>query len=398
MSTVDIARIVVGLILLVGGGELLVRGASAIAARWGLSPLVIGLTVVAVGTSAPEFAVTVGAVARGETQLAVGNVVGSNIANILLILGVAALVLPLAVKAQLVRFDVPVMIGLSAALLVCSLDGNISRLDAGILLVVMVAHTLTTVLLGRRQEAPGPDAEADRPDSSASAEQVPVGQEPPTSRSPTAAAGGPSSAGSVLLIVTGIALLVVGANLLVDGAVSIATALGVSGLIIGLTVVAVGTSLPELATSVVAALRGERDIAIGNVVGSCIANIGLVLALPALFTDQGIPVSAPAIALDIPLMLAAAVALAPVVFTGFTVQRWEGGLFLVLYLSYVTYLVLDATGHQSLSGFTWAMVFFVLPLTVVTLITTLAYDLRRRSRASHGATTSHRAPPRTRGS
>ncbi len=380
MSIVDIARILLGLIVLVGGGELLVRGASAIATRWGLSPLVIGLTVVAVGTSAPEFAVTVGAVARGETQLAVGNVVGSNIANILLIVGVAALVLPLAVKAQLVRFDVPVMIGLSAALLVCSLDGYISRLEAGMLLAVMVAHTITTVLLGRRQDAPPLNPEADPTRSSAIADPVAAGNAPHTSGGPAAIATGSSSMVSVVLMITGIALLVAGANLLVAGAVSIATSLGVSGLIIGLTVVAVGTSLPELATSLVAALRGERDIAIGNVVGSCIANIGLVLAMPALFADRGIPVSAPAIALDIPLMLAAAVALAPVIFTGFTVQRWEGGLFLLLYLSYVTYLVLDATGHQSLSGFTWAMVFFVLPLTVVTLIATLAYDLRRRSR------------------
>ncbi|MGB7982959.1 MAG: calcium/sodium antiporter [Candidatus Nanopelagicales bacterium] len=391
MSILDIARVALGLIVLVGGGELLVRGASAVAARWGLSRLVIGLTVVAVGTSAPEFAVTVGAVARGETDLAVGNVVGSNIANILLILGIAALVLPLAVKAQLVRFDVPVMIALSAALLVCSLDGYISRLDAGLLLAVTVAHTITTVLLGRRQEPPSAVPEAARAQRPAAVE--PAAAEPgPPSGSPTATTGGPSTAISVVSMVTGIALLVAGANLLVAGAVNIATSLGVSGLIIGLTVVAIGTSLPELATSLIAAIRGERDIAIGNVVGSCIANIGLVLALPALFTSRGIPVAAPAIALDIPLMLAAAVALAPVIFTGFTVQRWEGALFLTLYLSYVTYLVLDATGHQSLTGFTWALVLFVLPLTVITLIATLAYDLGRRSSSTPGERRRARSP------
>ena len=379
MNILDISRILLGLVILVGGGELLVRGASAVAVRWGWSPLVIGLTVVAAGTSAPEFAVTVGAVARGETDLAVGNIVGSNIANTLLILGLAALILPLAVKKQLVRFDVPVMIGLSAAFLLCSLDGVISRLDAVILLVVTLVHTIATVLLGRRDKSTPVKPSAPQSKVPVSTEPVATKQEPPTSGSPITAPARPKATTSVLLMATGIALLVVGANFLVTGAVNIATSLGVSGLIIGLTVVAVGTSLPELATSVIAAIRGERDIAIGNVVGSCIVNIGLVLAIPALFTERGIPVAAPAIALDIPLMLAAAVALSPVIFTGFTVQRWEGALFVTLYAAYTTFLVLDATGHQALTGFTWALVFFALPLVVITLSATLAYDLKRRS-------------------
>lgn len=376
VNLLDIARIVLGLVILVGGGELLVRGASAVAAKWGLSPLVIGLTVVAVGTSAPEFAVTVGAVARGETDLAVGNVVGSNIANTLLILGLAALILPLAVKKQLVRFDVPVMIGLSAALLLCSLDGVISRLDAGLLLVVMLAHTSTLVLLshraGQHTGTTGPPTS-----QSGTSEDVEADQAPPSA--PTTTPSGPNATTCVVLMATGIALLVAGANLLVTGAVNIASSLGVSGLIIGLTVVAVGTSLPELATSIIAAIRGERDIAIGNVVGSCIANIGLILGLPALFTERGIPVAAPAIALDIPLMLAAAIALAPVIFTGFTVQRWEGALFLALYAAYTTFLVLDATGHQALTGFTWALLVFALPLVLITLAATLAHDLTRKT-------------------
>ncbi|MGC1207921.1 MAG: sodium:calcium antiporter, partial [Ornithinimicrobium sp.] len=136
--------------------------------------------------------------------------------------------------------------------------------------------------------------------------------------------------------------------------------------------------------SIIAAIRGERDIAIGNVVGSCIANIGFVLAIPALFAGGGIPVAAPAVALDIPLMLAAAVALAPVIFTGFTVQRWEGGMFLALYAAYTTFLVLDATGHQALTGFTSALVFFALPLVLATLVATLVYDLKRRSTLRQG--------------
>ncbi len=373
MNTFDIARIALGLVILVGGGELLVRGASSLAARWGLSPLVVGLTVVAIGTSAPEFAVTVQAVLRGETDLAVGNVVGSNIVNVLLILGIAALILPLAVKQQLVRIDVPVMIGLSVVLLLCSLDGLISTTDGLLLLVLWLAHTAVIVVLSRRKTVPSRQDPEERyipepgdDDSASAADQPP--------------ARTLSVVVSVVLIAVGVALLVAGANLLVTGAVNIATSLGLSGLVIGLTVVAVGTSLPELVTSLVAAIRGERDIAIGNIVGSNIANIGLVLGGPALFAGGGIPVAPAAIALDIPLMVAVAFVVLPIVFTGFTVQRWEGALFVALYVAYVTYLVLNVTGHEGLAGFTQTMVLFVLPLAIVAVITTVVYDLHRRAR------------------
>jgi len=377
MSALDVGLILLGLLILVAGGELLVRGASTMASRWGLSPLAVGLTVVAVGTSAPELAVSVGAVLRGEMDLAVGNVVGSNIANVLLILGVAALVLPLAVKEHLVRIDVPAMIVASVALLFCALDGVISTLDGILLLGLMLSHTILTVTLSRRVTAPKTHV----PVQAATKD---VGK--PHEGAKTTREGDAGSAATlttpiaVLLVLVGIALLAGGANLLVTGAVNVATSLGVSGLVVGLTIVAVGTSMPELITSVVAALRGERDIAVGNVVGSCIANIGLVLGLPALFTSGGIPVASAAIAVDIPLLLAAAVVVAPIAFTGFTVQRWEGALLVGLYLAYVTYVVLDATGHQAQSGFTWTMTFFVFPLLVLTLATTVGYSLRRRIR------------------
>lgn len=378
MNTLDTARIALGLVVLVGGGELLVRGASALAARWGLSPLVVGLTVVAIGTSAPEFAVTVQAVLRDETDLAVGNVVGSNIVNVLLILGVAALILPLAVKQQLVRVDVPVMIVLSVVLLLCALDGRISTTDGLLLLVLWLTHTTVIVVLSRRETVlPRPEGE-ERHVPDADPRQNP-GDDASSGAVDQQPARGLGVTVSVVLIVVGVALLVGGANLLVTGAVNIATSLGLSGLVIGLTVVAVGTSLPELVTSLVAAIRGERDIAIGNIVGSCIANIGLVLAVPALFAGGGIPVAPAAIALDIPLMVATAVVVAPIVFTGFTVQRWEGALFVTLYVAYLVYLVLNATRHQALTGFTETMVFFLLPLVLVTLITTLIHDLHRRA-------------------
>ncbi len=353
MLIIDIALVVGGLVLLVAGGEALVRGASTLAVRAGISPLVVGLVVVSAATSAPELAVTVGAVLRGEPDLALGNVVGSNIVNILLILGLSALVLPLIIKRQLVRFDIPVMVGLSVLLVVVSLDGSIGLLDGILLLAGLVGHTVMSIVVSRREVsiAAGP------------IEQLPLNSKPV----PLWLA--------VILLVAGIGLLVLGAQLLVDGAVSIATGLGVSSLVVGLTVVAIGTSLPELATSIIAVRRGERDMAVGNIVGSNIFNIGMVLGLPAIIFGQGIPVPSAAIALDLPLMLAAAIALLPIAFTGFVIARWEGGLFVALYVAYTLYLILASTQHAALDGFTDVMLWFVLPLLAVTLIVVTAFEV-----------------------
>ncbi|PWF86512.1 calcium/sodium antiporter [Kocuria rosea] len=368
MDLLDVGRIVAGLALLVLGGELLVRGASALARRVGISSLVVGLTVVSAATSAPELAVTVGAVLRDEPGLAVGNVVGSNIVNVLLILGLSALVVPLAVKQRLVRFDLPWMVVLSIGLLLVSLDGRIGAVDGVVLLAAVVLHTVLTVVIGRRGApvpAAAPSGDRGAGGGTGGAEDVRTEEEPPPASVPR----------SVLLVVLGIALLVAGATLLVEGAVSIATSLGVSSLVVGLTVVAVGTSLPELATSVIAVRRGERDLAVGNVVGSNIFNIGVVLGLPALISPGGIPVSGAAVALDIPVMLAAAVALLPIAFTGFAVARWEGALFVALYAAYTGYVVLAATEHDALEGFTWTMAWFVLPLIALTLAVFTAYEI-----------------------
>ncbi|NCT92575.1 calcium/sodium antiporter [Cellulomonas sp. APG4] len=377
MDLLDVGRIVVGLVLLVVGAEALVRGASSLARRIGLSPLVVGLTVVAVATSTPELAVTVDAVLSGTPDLAVGNVVGSNIANVLLILGVSALVLPLAVRHQIVRIDLPVMLGLSVLLLVMSLDGAVGMLDGALLIAALVGYTAVTVVVGRRSTRRPASAEvavaADVRGADGLAADDDAADDVPTTSLPR----------SLLLVVVGVGLLVLGARLLVSGASNIATGLGVSGLVVGLTVVAVGTSLPELAASVVAVRRGERDLAVGNVVGSNIFNIGLVLGLPALLSGDGIPVPGAAVVLDIPLMIAAAVALLPIAFTGFMIRRWEGGLFLALYLAYTTYVVLAAAEHDALQGFTTAMVGFVLPLLAITLVAVTAYELgvRRGRRA-----------------
>ena len=368
MELLDAGRIIIGLVLLILGGEFLVRGASALARRVGISALVVGLTVVSAATSAPELAITVGAVLRDEPGLAVGNVVGSNIVNILFILGLSALILPLAVTRGLVRFDVPLMVGMSAGLLLLSLDGVIGAVDGLVLFSVVVAHTVWTITAGRRSaRTPGSAAEP-APDSSAAGAGGGDVKPPAT-----------STAWSLLFIAAGIGLLVGGATVLVEGAVNIATSLGVSSLVVGLTVVAVGTSLPELVTSITAVRRGERDIAVGNIVGSNIFNIGVVLGLPAMISGGGIPVAGSAVALDIPVMLAAAAALLPVIFTGFVVARWEGAVFFGLYLAYTGYLVLAATEHDALGGFTAVMVWFVLPLVAVTLIAFTSYEIGLRN-------------------
>ena len=369
MNLIDIGLVVAGLVLLIAGGEALVRGAGTLASRAGISPLVIGLVVVSAATSAPEFAVTMGAVLSGEPDLAVGNVVGSNIVNILFILGLCAVISPLLIKRQLVRFDMPVMVAISLLLVAVSLDGSVSALDGVLLLASLVLHTVISIILGRKEIV----------DPAAKPDTMPLNSKPV----PLWLA--------ILLLVAGIALLVYGAQLLVTGAVSIATALGVSSLVIGLTVVAVGTSLPELATSIIAIIRGETDMAVGNIVGSNIFNIGMVLGLPAIIFAQGIPVAPAAIAIDIPLMLATAVALVPLAFTGFVLARWEGALFVLLYTAYTIFLVLASIQHDAAEGFSTIMLWFVLPLVAMTLVAVTSFELgklkeRRELRLSREST------------
>jgi len=353
VNALDVGFVIAGFVLLFLGGESLVRGASTLAIRVGISPLVIGLVVVSGATSAPELAVTVGAVLSGEPDLALGNVVGTNIANILLILGLSAVIGPLLIQRQLVRFDLPLLLGLSGLFFLLSLDGGISRLDGTLLLLGLVFHIVTSLIVGRRDANTPGHTRAPLPLNST---PVPLWL-------------------AALLLMLGSGLLVAGSQLLVTGAVSIATNLGISSLVVGLTVVAIGTSLPELATALVAIRRGERDMAVGNIVGSNLFNIGLVLGLPAIIFEGGIPVPPAAIALDIPLMLAATLALVPLAFTGFVFARWEGILFVALYLAYLLYVVLASTEHDAAQGFTTIMLWFVLPLVAITLVAVTAYEI-----------------------
>jgi cation:H+ antiporter len=338
-----------GLGLLIWGADFLVKGASRVAAGFGISPLVIGLTVVAFGTSSPEMAISVSSAWKGEADIAVGNVIGSNIFNVLFILGLSALITPLLVSKQLVKVDVPIMIGVSVLAFVLSMDGRIAFWEGAILFAGVIAYTIFAIRLGKASGETGEAIE-----------------------------GADRTWLNIALIVFGLILLVLGSQWLVRAAITIAEAMGVSELVIGLTIVAAGTSLPEVATSITAAIRGQRDIAVGNVVGSNIFNILAVLGLTAMVAPGGLPVSEAAIHFDYPVMMAVAVACLPIFFVGYTIQRWEGAVFFGYYVAYTAYLILAATKHAALPVFSTAMMAFVVPLTVITLGIVLWREIRRR--------------------
>ena len=349
-----------GLAALVIGANLLVRGASKLALSFGISPLVVGLTVVAFGTSAPEVAVSVGAVLKGQTDIAVGNVVGSNIFNVLFILGASALVTPMVVNVQLIRQEVPIMIGASLLLLAYGIDGKISGLDGAVLLALLVAYTAFLVVQSRSETAAAQSEFAEL--------------------SPPAAPGAWDAKwpGQVLLIAAGLAALVYGSDWLVSASVAFAKAMGVSDLVIGLTIVAAGTSMPEVATSITAALKGERDIAVGNVVGSNTFNILGCLGLSGVVSGSaGLAMAPSLLAFDIWVMLGVALVCLPIFLTGREIARWEGAVFLAYYAAYVLYLVLAAQRHAALGAFSTAMTSVVMPLTIVTLIVVLLRKAKR---------------------
>ena len=345
---------VLGLAALVVGAEALVRGASRLAVSWGISPLVVGLTVVAFGTSAPEMAVSVGAALAGSTDLAIGNVVGSNIANVLLILGLSALIAPLLVHEQVIRQEIPILIGASLVVVAMALDGNIGRVEAALLFAGVIAYTVFLVVQSRRASQDAEDAFASEIQTTSWDRHWSV---------------------QTLLVVGGLGLLVLGADWLVGAAVAFAKLLGVSDLVIGLTVVAVGTSMPEIATSLIAALRGQRDIAVGNVVGSNIFNLLAVLGAAGVVSAGGLAVPDAARNFDLWVMLAVALACLPIVLTGREIARWEGGLFLGYYAAYLLYLALAAQRHDGLQDFSNVMLSYVMPLTAFTLLVSF---LRRK--------------------
>lgn len=351
--------LMLGLALLVGGADLLVRGASQLALRFGISPVIVGLTVVAFGTSTPELAVSLGATWNGQPELVIGNAVGSNIFNVLFILGLSGVITPLLVQQKLIQRDVPVMIGTSLLLWLLCRDGHLGRLDAGILLLGMVSYTLFIIL------------EAQRESQAIVAEYT-------EALSPRPSSAKRRLAVSVAFIAVGLALCILGARWMVASAVAIAQGLGLSELVIGLTVVAAGTSLPEVATSVVAAIKGQRDIAVGNVIGSNIFNILGILGVSGTFSMSPILVPSAALHFDIPVMIGVTLVCLPIMFTGHRIGRVEAVLLLGFYTAYVAYLIVASSKHAIIDRFSFMMLWFVLPLTAIGLAASLWHALQAR--------------------
>lgn len=344
-----------GLVLLTVGADALVRGAGGIGRRIGLSGLLVGLTVVALGTSSPEVAVSIGASLDDRGAIAVGNVVGSNIFNVLVVLGLSSLILPMVVERQLVKLDVPIMVALSFVPLLLGLDGAISRAEGGVLLILLVCYL---VMLGFLALSDGPAvAEADLPQRS------------------------DSTVVNLLLSAGGVAGLIFGADFLVAGATAIARDAGVSELVIGLTLIAAGTSLPELATSVVAALKGQRDMAVGNVVGSNVFNLLAVIGAAAVVRD--VPISDGVLTFDFPIMIAVAVICLPILFTGGRINRLEGGVMVGYYVIYIVYLWLSTSGHALEDEYRNFILFGIAPLTLLTM--GIGWARGRAERGTFGA-------------
>ena len=351
MSATSILLVVVGLVVLVVGAEALVRGSSRLAVAVGISPLVVGLTVVAFGTSSPELAVGIQAALDGQTDLALGNVVGSNMFNVLGVLGVASLITIMIVRQTLVRRELPLVALVSAVVLLMALNGDISRIEGVALFLGVIVYTVWAI----RTERSEPD-------------DVVAEYEAETPETPS---GGRAIALNVVIALTGLGLLVLGARWLVSGATDIATDLGMSELLIGVTIVAIGTSLPELATSVVAAVRGERDIAVGNVVGSNLFNLLAVLGASAALSANGVPVSDEGISFQLPALVVISVLCLGIFFTRLAVHRWEGAALLGLYVVYLAYCIVEATDTGSVTAMRLVAVGAVVFVAVGVVISTV---------------------------
>lgn len=359
--TITILFFILGLVVLILGADLLVRGASQLAAAFGVSPLVIGLTIVALGTASPEIAVSLHAAAGGQGDLTIGNVLGSNIFNILFVLGLSAMIARIVIAEQLIRLDAPIMIGVSLLAYLLALDGRFGRLDGSLLFIGVIAYS-TFSLRQSRRESKRVKGEY---------EQEFAQKEPSTTS---------NILKYIVFVVAGLGLLVLGARWLVDSATAIAHALKVSERIIGLTVVAVGTSLPEIATSIIAAVKGESDIAVGNAVGSNIYNLLGVLGIAALLSPNGINIAGQALRFDFLVMLFVAVVSLPIFYIDNRISRLEGGVLFSYYILYTAYLILQASHSAVLPTLTLFALFYI-PLTflVIMIIASRAYFGKKRS-------------------
>ncbi|HMO18820.1 MAG TPA: calcium/sodium antiporter [Oligoflexia bacterium] len=349
---IEIFILLGGAVALLVGGELLVRGASSFALRLGMSSLLVGLTVVAFGTSAPELFISVQSALDDKGDIALGNVIGSNTCNTLLILGLCALVAPLSVPSKLVRREVPLMVFASVVCFVLSLDGFIGRLD-GLLFVVCLFGFLVFSI-----KSAGRDKEKERLSNNA-------GKIDSCSENEISEPQSGSLFMDMGLMIFGLFLLYFGSKGFVHGASEIARWFGVSELVIGLTIVALGTSLPEVVTSVLATIRGERDLAVGNVVGSNIFNIFCVLGFCSLISPLNVPDVA--LVLDIPVMLFSALAFLPIVYSNGMVGRLDGFFFFAGYIVYTVFLILVSKSLTPVPHLSEVFIVFIVPLVLLTV-------------------------------
>jgi cation:H+ antiporter len=364
-------QILCGFVLLIVGAEVLVRGAVRLAALLGMTPLVIGLTVVAFGTSSPELAVSLQSVFSDSAELAVGNAVGSNTLNILLILGLSALIFPMAVQRQVIRLDLPVMIGVTVALLLICRDGEINRWEGMGMVIFLISYISFLIRISRRETRQAREAA-----KLALAEMEKDSGETSNGIQEPADSSFALFSKQAALVIGGLLILGFGCRLFVNGSVDLARVLGVSELMIGLTVVSIGTSLPELVTTVIASIRNQREMAVGNIVGSNLFNILCVLGVTASVSPVALPVPDQAIQFDIPVTLAAAIICLPIFFTKMEISRWEGLLMVVLYSAYLGYLVLVATTSSYLDLFTLMVWYGLFPVTLVLLIGSTLLSLK----------------------
>lgn len=343
---INIVLLVLGVIIVLKGADWLTDGAVNIATRFGVSQMVIGLTIVAMGTSMPEFCVSMVSALKGTPDLAVGNVVGSNTLNTLLIVGCSALVAPIMVKRSSVKRDIPFAVVASLLMLLFCLDGAIGRVDAAVLFAGFCLFMFVTLKYAKTTEGPaaavatsGAATTTGISEASTSQASSSEASSSETSASEASQASGTSMLKAIVMLVVGLLCLIAGSNMFVDNASFVASSLGVSDAVIGLTIVAGGTSMPELATSMVSAKKGNSDIAIGNVIGSNVFNILMIIGITGLVKPMHI---AGITTLDLIMMLASMLLMWFFCRTTYKVKRWEGAVLTIIYLAYLTWLIMNA--------------------------------------------------------
>lgn len=359
---INIVLLVLGVIIVLKGADWLTDGAVNIATRFGVSQMVIGLTIVAMGTSMPEFCVSMVSALKGTPDLAVGNVVGSNTLNTLLIVGCSALVAPIMVKRSSVKRDIPFAVVASLLMLLFCLDGAIGRVDAAVLFAGFCLFMFVTLKYAKTTEehaaavatsgaamataaaastsvSETPTSQTSAPEASTSQPSSSEASSSETSASEASQASGTSMLKAIVMLVVGLLCLIAGSNMFVDNASFVASSLGVSDAVIGLTIVAGGTSMPELATSMVSAKKGNSDIAIGNVIGSNVFNILMIIGITGLVKPMHI---AGITTLDLIMMLASMLLMWFFCRTTYKVKRWEGAVLTIIYLAYLTWLIMNA--------------------------------------------------------